>query len=191
MNSPSPELGETATRILTIASDWLDQNPGQQLTTRVVCALAGVTAPTLYHHFGDKDGLLQAVAERQLLSFFQRKRHQPETDDPQADLLRGWDQWLEFARQHRALIEALQQSSVISSRLRANAEAIAQARLVRLSKQKGLAISTELAASAMVAAANVIVQLMLQGYSDRQLRALNKRLQIALLASLTAEHTTP
>lgn len=70
MNSPSPELGETATRILTIASDWLDQNPGQQLTTRVVCALAGVTAPTLYHHFGDKDGLLQAVAERQLMSFF-------------------------------------------------------------------------------------------------------------------------
>lgn len=80
---------------------------------------------------------------------------------------------------------------MISGRLRANAEAIAQARLVRLSKQKGLAISTELAASAMVAAANVIVQLMLQGYSDRQLRALNKRLQIALLASLTAEHTTP
>ena len=31
------------------------------LTTRAVCGMAGVTAPTLYHHFGTLDGLLNAA----------------------------------------------------------------------------------------------------------------------------------
>jgi hypothetical protein len=56
-----------------------------------------------------------------MLAFFSGKRQQPETDDPRADLLRGWDQWLDFARQNPALIAALQQSPEISARLRAGA----------------------------------------------------------------------
>ncbi|WP_338419811.1 TetR family transcriptional regulator [Streptomyces klenkii] len=40
------------------------------MTTRAVAAAAGVQAPAIYRLFGDKDGLLEAVAE-------QRLRHVP------------------------------------------------------------------------------------------------------------------
>lgn len=33
-------------------------------TTRAVCKAAGVTSPTLYHHFGDKDGLALALVRQ-------------------------------------------------------------------------------------------------------------------------------
>ena len=49
------------TRILETAAGLLAQSADADVSTRAVCDAAGVTAPTLYHHFGDKDGLLAAV----------------------------------------------------------------------------------------------------------------------------------
>jgi AcrR family transcriptional regulator len=74
MTTQPDGLSETAERIVLIASRWMDENPDQSLTTRKVCELADVTAPTLYHHFGDKQGLMQAVAKRKMLAFFSGKR---------------------------------------------------------------------------------------------------------------------
>ena len=185
MTTQPDGLSETAERIVLIASRWMDENPGQSLTTRKVCELAGVTAPTLYHHFGDKQGLIQAVAERKMLAFFSGKRQQPETDDPRADLLRGWDQWLDFARQNQALIAALQQSPEISARLRAGAEAIAEARLKRLQSVQALRTPPKQAAQVMVAASNVVVQMIQQGMPEAHVRAINEQLQITVMKALT------
>ena len=184
MTTQPDGLSETAERIVLITSRWMDENPGQSLTTRKVCELAGVTAPTLYHHFGDKQGLMQAVAERKMLAFFSGKRQQPETDDPRADLLRGWDQWLDFARQNQALIAALQQSPEISARLRAGAEAIAESRLKRLQSVQTLCMTPKQAAQFMVTASNVVVQLILQGMPAAQVKAVNAKLQVAVLDSI-------
>jgi len=184
MTTQPDGLSETAERIVLITTRWMDENPGQSLTTRKVCELAGVTAPTLYHHFGDKQGLMQAVAERKMLAFFSGKRQQPETDDPRADLLRGWDQWLDFARQNQALIAALQKSPEISARLRAGAEAIAEARLKRLQSVQTLCMTTKQAAQFMVTASNVVVQLILQGMPAAQVKAVNAKLQAAVLDSI-------
>ena len=41
------------TRLLKAAADLLATSAGQPVTTRQITSLAGVTAPTLYHHFGD------------------------------------------------------------------------------------------------------------------------------------------
>jgi AcrR family transcriptional regulator len=185
MTTQPDGLSETAERIVLIASRWMDENPGQSLTTRKVCELAGVTAPTLYHHFGDKQGLMQAVAERKMLAFFSGKRQQPETDDPRADLLRGWDQWLDFARQNPALIAALQRSPEISARLRAGAEAIAEGRLKRLQSVQALRTPPEQAAQVMVAASNVLVQLIQQGMPEAHVRAINEQLQTTVMKALT------
>ncbi len=185
MTTQPDRLSETAERIVLIASRWMDENPGQSLTTRKVCELAGVTAPTLYHHFGDKQGLMQAVAERKMLAFFSGKRQQPETEDPGADLLRGWDQWLDFARQNPALVAVLQQSPEISARLRAGAEAIAEARLKRLQSVQALRVAPKYAAQVMVAASNVVVQLIQQGMPAAQVRAINEQLQKSVLDALT------
>ena len=125
--------------------------------------------------------MVLAVAGRRRVSFLQGKKRQPETSDPEADLLKGWDQWIDFARKHLALIGALQQSPAISARLRMGAEAIARGRLERLHQFKPLRIPPQQAAQTVVAASNVAVQLMLQGMPAAQVKAVNAQLQQAVL----------
>ena len=49
------------TRLLRAAAELLANSAGGAVSTRQITQLAGVTAPTLYHHFGDKEGLFDAV----------------------------------------------------------------------------------------------------------------------------------
>lgn len=75
--------------------------------TRAVCERAGVTAPTLYHHFGDADGLLNAAVLRGFDRFLARKLARPPAADPAEDLLAGWDDYVAFAREHPRLYAAM------------------------------------------------------------------------------------
>src|SRR5580700_11317671 len=79
------------TRILETAAGLLAQSADVDVSTRAICDAAGVTAPTLYHHFGDKDGLLAAVVD-----FGWAAVHDHVADDIRA----GWDNHLEFAREN-------------------------------------------------------------------------------------------
>ncbi len=87
------------TRILETAAGLLAQSADADISTRAICDAAGVTAPTLYHHFGDKDGLLAAVVDFGWAAFLETKRavaavvHDHVADDVRA----GWDNHLEFA----------------------------------------------------------------------------------------------
>ncbi len=72
-------------------------------TTREIYLRAGVTAPTLYHHFGDKQGLLDAVVTDAFERYLARKRALRPTGDPATDIRRGWDAHVEFARANPAL----------------------------------------------------------------------------------------
>ena len=51
-------------RILQAALDGLTQLDPAALTLQRICRAAGVTAPTVYYHFGNKDGLIAAAVER-------------------------------------------------------------------------------------------------------------------------------
>ncbi|OMF42955.1 TetR family transcriptional regulator, partial [Paenibacillus rhizosphaerae] len=51
----------TYDKILAAALKVLEEEGGAQFSTRAVTAIAQVTAPTLYHHFGSADGLLSAA----------------------------------------------------------------------------------------------------------------------------------
>ncbi|MGY2061225.1 TetR/AcrR family transcriptional regulator, partial [Nocardia gipuzkoensis] len=62
MTTQADTQASTRTRLLDAAAQLLVESSGKQITTRAICELAGVQAPTLYHHFGDKQGLLDAVA---------------------------------------------------------------------------------------------------------------------------------
>ena len=90
------------TRIVQAAADLLANSADADVSTRAACEAAGVTAPTLYHHFGDKEGLLAAVVEFGWASFLESKRniaavvHQHVADDIRA----GWDNHMEFARKN-------------------------------------------------------------------------------------------
>jgi AcrR family transcriptional regulator len=69
------------------------------LTTRAVAARARVQAPTIYRLFGDKDGLLEAVAEQVLMEFVSRKATRV-LSDPLDDLRQGWDLSVAFGLAH-------------------------------------------------------------------------------------------
>jgi len=90
------------TRILEAASELLARSADADISTRAVGEAAGVTAPTLYHHFGDKEGLLAAVVDFGWAAFLESKRataavvHEHVADDIRA----GWDNHLEFAREN-------------------------------------------------------------------------------------------
>jgi AcrR family transcriptional regulator len=86
----------TRERILQAAARLLAESGGAPVSTRAVCAAAGVGAPTLYHHFGDKDGLLDAVVAYGFEQYLAEKRARPSTGDPVEDLRRGWDAHVEF-----------------------------------------------------------------------------------------------
>ena len=57
---------------------------------------AGVQAPTIYRLFGDKDGLLDALAEHVFSAYVAGKAPSATTDDPVADLRAGWDTHIGF-----------------------------------------------------------------------------------------------
>jgi AcrR family transcriptional regulator len=89
-------------RILEAAAGLLAQSTDADASTRAICEAAGVTPPTLYHHFGDKEGLLAAVVDFGWAAFLETKRtvaavvHEHVADDIRA----GWDNHLEFAREN-------------------------------------------------------------------------------------------
>ncbi len=90
------------TRILETAAGLLAQSADADISTRAICDAAGVTAPTLYHHFGDKDGLLTAVVDFGWAAFLETKRAVAATvhDHVADDVRAGWDNHLQFAREN-------------------------------------------------------------------------------------------
>lgn len=70
------------------------------VSTRVVCQHARIQAPTLYRLFGDKQGLLDAVAEQNFAAYLAEHFPQAPSEDAVADLRRGWDVLVGFGLRH-------------------------------------------------------------------------------------------
>lgn len=93
MNATSAAVRE---RILSAAIELLVAGGRDAVTTRAVAAAAGVQAPALYRLFGDKRGLLDAVAEHGFALYLGQKVVRAPADDPIEDLRAGWDLHVEF-----------------------------------------------------------------------------------------------
>ncbi|MEV6243387.1 TetR/AcrR family transcriptional regulator [Lentzea sp. NPDC051838] len=91
---------DTRTRILEAAEELLDSSPDRDISTRAVCAAAGVGAPVLYRLFGDKNGLLSAVVDYGFDRYLATKREAQPSADPVKDLRDGWDTHVAFAKAH-------------------------------------------------------------------------------------------
>lgn len=80
------------------AVELLEKGGPDAVSTRAVAAAAGMQAPAIYRLFGDKEGLLEAVAEHGYAQFLESKRAQldPAPQDPVEELRRGWDLVVEF-----------------------------------------------------------------------------------------------
>lgn len=83
------------------ASEALHEHGPSAVTTRRVAEEAGVQAPSIYRLFGDKNGLLEAVAEYVMATFVSAKALSVEAAvaddiDPLDDLRAGWDAQIDF-----------------------------------------------------------------------------------------------
>lgn len=87
---------DTRERILEAAAALLAAEGRDGLSTRAVSAAAGVQPPALYRLFGDKDGLLDAVAAYGFDEYLTSKKALGTTGDAVEDLRRGWDLHIEF-----------------------------------------------------------------------------------------------
>jgi AcrR family transcriptional regulator len=84
-------------RILDATAELLATKDALAISTRAICDRAGVGMPEIYRRFGDKQGLLTAVADLGFQRFLANKRRNPLTDDPVADLRTAWDSHVAFA----------------------------------------------------------------------------------------------
>ena len=106
MDRPEPppsdamSADDARTRILAAAAELIASAGRDAATTRAVAAAAGVQAPTIYRLFGDKRGLLDAVAEYGLARYVAGKSAREPDPDPVQDLRHGWDMHVAFGLAH-------------------------------------------------------------------------------------------
>ncbi|MFJ1967412.1 TetR/AcrR family transcriptional regulator [Streptomyces sp. NPDC087903] len=99
------EVGRRDTRasLVEVAARLLREQGAAAVTTRAVAQAAGVQAPMIYRLFGDKEGLLDAVAEHVFAAHVAGKALAEDSDDPIADLRAGWDVHVGFGLANPAL----------------------------------------------------------------------------------------
>lgn len=100
---PDDAKARTRREVLEVAARILERDGVRAVSTRSVAAAAGIRAASLYQLFGDKDGLLSALAVHAFDLYLARKEDLGATDDPVADMRRGWDAHVRFGREHPAL----------------------------------------------------------------------------------------
>jgi AcrR family transcriptional regulator len=86
---PASARNQTRTHLVEVAAKLLADGGPDAVTTRSVALAAGLQAPTIYRLFGDKNGLLQAVAEHGFTSYVSGKHLDPESG-PVENLRAGW-----------------------------------------------------------------------------------------------------
>jgi AcrR family transcriptional regulator len=92
--------GEVARQIARAAARLFAERGYDATSVRQIVEAAGVTKPTLYYHFGSKEGLAQALLTVPMTAFSARLRACLEaTDDPVANLAAQVEAHFEFIRE--------------------------------------------------------------------------------------------
>jgi len=92
---------EATRRAILDAAEHLLATVGEAgLSIREVCARAGVTAPTIYHHFGDKAALVARVVDDCFADFDRAFAHRAAPHDPVEALRWSFDRYVEYGLRH-------------------------------------------------------------------------------------------
>jgi AcrR family transcriptional regulator len=141
-------------KIIDVATQLLREQGPAAVTTRGVAQGAGVQAPTIYRLFGDKDGLLEAVAEQVMATYVSSKAAIVASAsaggvDPLDDLRAGWQAQLDFGLANPAIFRLLNdpgralRSPAAESGLqvlKARVHRIAEAGRLRVSEQRAIGL---------------------------------------------------
>src|SRR5215210_182015 len=95
------------------AADRVIHRSGLAFSMGEIASEAGITKPVLYRHFGDKNGLHEALTERYIGELKRVLRPAAETDDPRSRLAATIDAYLSYVERepdrYRFLLAAAEQ----------------------------------------------------------------------------------
>lgn len=189
LSQPTTPAGrdEIRQRVIEAAIDLLAREGREAVTTRAVADAAGVQAPAIYRLFGDKDGLLDAVAEHGFASFVASKHVDPNPDDHIADLRAGWDLAVEFGLANPALYTLMYAEPMRQSPAAKAGMEILMGRIRRLAAGGWLRVDEELAAQIIHATARGAVLTWLSLPEKARNVDLLTTLRESMVAALTNE----
>ncbi|MGS0892609.1 TetR/AcrR family transcriptional regulator [Burkholderia stagnalis] len=147
---------DTRETLLAAALKVLEEKGQAQFSTRAVCAIAKVKAPTLYHHFGSIDGLLSAAIAAAFEQFLASKKAAVQSPDPVMALCEGWDDYVRFAAERPRLYAAMMARVLQGADIPAakQAHALLVARITAIAAEGRLAMPVEAATHVAWASAN-------------------------------------
>ncbi|MFG3245087.1 TetR/AcrR family transcriptional regulator [Streptomyces sp. NPDC048187] len=184
----SSRSDQTRQRVIEAAIGLLTRGGRDAVTTRAVAEAAGLQPPAIYRLFGDKDGLLDAVAEYGFAAFLATKHVDPDPPDLIEDLRDGWDLAIEFGLANPALFTLMytEPAREESAAFKAGLE-ILMGRMRRLAAGGLLRVDEELAAQVVHATARGAVLTWLSLPEKRRDPALFTTLRESMVAAVTNE----
>jgi AcrR family transcriptional regulator len=179
------------------AAAWLLREHGPSaVTTRGVAERAGIQAPTIYRLFGDKDGLLEAVAEHVMATFVADKAARVAAAtaadvDPLDDLRAGWRQQIEFGLTNPAVFRLLSDPErVLGSAAARTGRQILETRVHRLAAAGRLRVPESHAVELITAAGVGTIQTLLATPPERRDPGLGNAMMEAVLSRILTDAPT-
>jgi AcrR family transcriptional regulator len=191
-DAPDTRQGGRA-RIIDAAAQLLRERGAPAVTTRAVALGAGVQPPAIYRLFGDKDGLLEAVAEHVMAGFVEAKAGlvdaaSAEGVDPLDDLRAGWLTQLEFGLANPDIFRLLSEPGrVLNSPSAAAGRRVLEKRIRRVAETGRLRVSEQRAVGLVQAGGIGTIQTMLATPAEQRDPGLGEAMYEAVLAQILTD----
>jgi AcrR family transcriptional regulator len=183
----------TRTRIVDVAARLLTVEGPTAVTTRAVAEGAGVQAPTIYRLFGDKDGLLEAVAEHVMGAFVSAKTAKEAAavaadSDALDDLATSWRSQIDFGLANPAVFRMLSDPSRIRrSPAAQSGQRVLESRVHRVAATGRLRVSEQRAVGLIQSAGVGVIQVLLATAPEHRDPGLADSIYDAVLAQILTD----
>ena len=179
-------------QLVEVAAQLLASGGPEAVTTRSVALAAGVQAPTIYRLFGDKSGLLDAVAEHGFASYMARKPPVDADADPVESLRAGWELHVGFGLANPELFRLMHTARRTPDGRAAAAAGLAvlRARVHRVAAAGRLRVTERRAVELIAAAGTGVVFTLIAQAADERDDALADTAWEAVCAAILAGEST-
>lgn len=165
-----PTRSDTEKQILAAANELLERHGAKAITARAVCEIVKVKQPTLYYHFGSKDGLIRAMILDGMSDFIEEKRAVSKVADPIEGLYLGWDAFIDYFYHRPELFNLIHKTVGACPVTMGEAVESARSRFTKLEKKGRLVMSVEIAICCLLGVANGVLALRTQGRSQDEIK---------------------
>jgi AcrR family transcriptional regulator len=196
MADPTDARSATRARVVDVAAHLLQSDGPAAVTTRAVAEGAGVQAPTIYRLFGDKDGLLEAVAEHVMAAHVAAKTAKEAAavaadSDALDELATSWRSQIDFGLANPAVFRMLSDPSRVQrSPAAQSGQRVLESRVHRVAATGRLRVSEQRAVGLIQSAGVGVIQVLLSMTPEHRDPGLADSIYAAVLASILTDAPT-